>query len=518
MTTHIVIPDCQVRPGDNLNYLYWIGSYVAEVKPDVIINLGDFADMPSLSSYDVGKKSFEGRRYTDDVDIVTKAMDIFMIPILREQSRLISNRKKKWNPRLILTLGNHEHRIDRAIENDRKLDGLISKKDLEYEKYWEVIPFLEPIVVDGICYCHYMTSGSKGLAVSTARLLITKKHMSCIVGHQQGRDVAYDKRADGKRITSIIAGSCLAPHHKVLTSDLRYVALGSIKVGDELVSFDEHLGMSSSRSRRFKTGKVTNLRTSEGELFKVTLSNGKEFITTRDHKWLTKNCLGVTKWQETRNLTVNGNKGYGTKVSRVLPEWDEICTKDAGWLSGMYDGEGSLYARETTGGYCTQLSISQCPVHNPLIVEKLHRIHHDLGFSLGSDSPNGVNCRQWRIKGGQSEIARLLGSVRPERLLNKFKPEALGRLTTQYNQPLDSIISVSPYGYGEYVEIEIDAATMVVEGYPHHNCYEHDESYMSHQDNKHWRGIIRLSEINDGEFDEMFISLNYLKKKYDSKK
>lgn len=34
MTTHIVIPDCQVRPGDNLNYLYWMGMYVAEVKPD----------------------------------------------------------------------------------------------------------------------------------------------------------------------------------------------------------------------------------------------------------------------------------------------------------------------------------------------------------------------------------------------------------------------------------------------------------------------------------------------------
>ena len=130
MTTHIVIPDCQVRPGDSLNYLYWMGMYVAEVKPDVIINLGDFADMPSLSSYDIGKKSFEGRRYTDDVDIVKKAMDVFMIPILREQSRLIMNRKKKWNPRLILTSGNHEHRIDNAIDNDPKLEGLISKQDL----------------------------------------------------------------------------------------------------------------------------------------------------------------------------------------------------------------------------------------------------------------------------------------------------------------------------------------------------------------------------------------------------
>ena len=208
MTTHIVIPDCQIRPGDNLNYLYRIGMYIAEVKPDVIVNLGDFADMPSLSSYDIGKKSFEGRCYTDDVNIVVKAMAVLMFPILREQSRLINNKKKRWNPLFVLTLGNHEDRINRAIDNDRKLEGLISVDDLEYDKYWKVINFLEPIVIDGICYCHYMTPGKKNIAISTARTLITKRHMSCIVGHQQGRDVAYDKRADGKRITSIIAGSC----------------------------------------------------------------------------------------------------------------------------------------------------------------------------------------------------------------------------------------------------------------------------------------------------------------------
>ena len=58
---HLIIPDCQVKDGVPLEYLEWIGHYIVEKKPDVIINIGDFADMPSLSSYDVGKKSFEGR-------------------------------------------------------------------------------------------------------------------------------------------------------------------------------------------------------------------------------------------------------------------------------------------------------------------------------------------------------------------------------------------------------------------------------------------------------------------------
>lgn len=208
MTRHIVIPDCQVKPGVDFRYLTATGKYIAEKKPDVIVCLGDFADMPSLSSYDVGKKSFEGRRYTHDIEAAIEAMDCLMAPILREQVRLETNKKKRWNPRFVLTLGNHEDRIARAVENDSKLEGLIALKDLQYESWgWEVYPFLQPVVVDGISYCHYQTSGVMGRPITSARAILTKKHMSCIVGHQQGKDIAYAYKGDGKAITAIIAGS-----------------------------------------------------------------------------------------------------------------------------------------------------------------------------------------------------------------------------------------------------------------------------------------------------------------------
>ena len=64
----MIIPDTQVKRGVDLSYLEWIGKYIVDKKPDVIVQIGDFADMPSLSSYDVGKKSFEGRRYKDDIE------------------------------------------------------------------------------------------------------------------------------------------------------------------------------------------------------------------------------------------------------------------------------------------------------------------------------------------------------------------------------------------------------------------------------------------------------------------
>ncbi len=206
---HLVIPDCQVKPGHSVEYLKWIGQYAAEKKPDVIVCIGDFADMPSLSSYDVGKKSFEGRTYKADVKAVHNAMESLMRPIRDEQLRLIKNKDRRWKPRMVLTLGNHEHRIDRAVEYDRKLEGLISTDDLKYKEFgWEVHPFLEVVTIDGIAYSHYFTSGVLGRPVTSAQMLLTKKHMSCFAGHQQGRMIAYGRRADGKEMTAIIAGSC----------------------------------------------------------------------------------------------------------------------------------------------------------------------------------------------------------------------------------------------------------------------------------------------------------------------
>jgi len=204
---HMVIPDTQVKPNGSVDHLRWAGEYAAEKKPDVIIHLGDHWDMPSLSVYDVGKKSFEGRRYADDIQAGLKGMAAFLAPIRAEQQRLRLNKKKRWNPKLIFIIGNHEQRIERAIESDAKLEGLIGYKDLQLDKLgWETHDFLAPVVVDGICYSHYFTSGVMGRPVSSAKLLIQKKMMSCVMGHVQDREIAYARKADGSHVTGLFAG------------------------------------------------------------------------------------------------------------------------------------------------------------------------------------------------------------------------------------------------------------------------------------------------------------------------
>lgn len=208
MTKHLVIPDVQLRPGDNTDFLKSIGNYIVAKQPDTIICIGDFADMPSLSSYDVGRKSFEGRRYLADVEAAKAGMDTLFQPIDDYNWRQRKNGKKQYNPEKHLTLGNHENRINRAVEDDAKLEGVLSVGDLGFSDRWNVHDFLDVVVLEGVAYSHYFVTGVAGRAASTAAAQFRKTNMSAIAGHQQGLQIHTGNRADGARLTSVIAGSC----------------------------------------------------------------------------------------------------------------------------------------------------------------------------------------------------------------------------------------------------------------------------------------------------------------------
>lgn len=200
-----VIPDTQTKDGVPLEHLSWAGQYIAEKKPDVIVHIGDHWDMPSLSSYDKGKRIFEGKRYLLDIQAGNEAMGLLLAPIKAEQERIKVNKKKRWKPRFVFTMGNHEQRIGRAVESDAVLEGVIGYQDLHLDE-WEVYDYLEPVVIEGVAFSHFFTAGTMGRPVASARIMLTKKMMSCVMGHVQDRDIAYGKRADGKRLTSIFAG------------------------------------------------------------------------------------------------------------------------------------------------------------------------------------------------------------------------------------------------------------------------------------------------------------------------
>lgn len=203
----LCIPDTQCKPGIPMDHLTWAGKAIVEYKPDVVVHLGDHWDFPSLSSHDkAGSKYFEGKRYLADVKAGNDGMDMLLKPLKEEQLRLKRNKEKQYKPRLVFLKGNHCNRLNRAVQNNPMLEGLMTFDHLNL-KDWEVHEFLKPVFIGGVGFCHYFPVGAMGRPASSPAAIISKLHMSCVAGHQQGKQIAYGKRADGKSICAIIAGS-----------------------------------------------------------------------------------------------------------------------------------------------------------------------------------------------------------------------------------------------------------------------------------------------------------------------
>ncbi len=199
--THYIIPDVQAKPGVKLDHLRWAGMDIAHRKPDLVLCLGDFCDLTSLSSYDRGLASAENKRYQYDLEAAHKAMELLMTPILAVPD---------YKPRLVLTLGNHEDRINRYTNQNPAMVEHLSISSLGYEAWgWEVIPFLKPIEIQGVSYCHYFYHPNTGKPYGGTNLETRLKTIgtSFTMGHQQGLLTAIRDLPNGKRQRGLVAGS-----------------------------------------------------------------------------------------------------------------------------------------------------------------------------------------------------------------------------------------------------------------------------------------------------------------------
>ena len=206
---HFILPDTQIKPGVPIDHLEAAGNWCASKKPDVIIHLGDHWDMPSLSHYDQGTMKNEGARYTDDIQAGNDAMDTFLGPIRHLNMRRKLNKKKLYKPRLVFLTGNHEYRIERAVEKDPKMEGVIGYHHFALDG-WEAYPYQQPVEIDVILYCHNfvnMESLKKTIIGGTIENKMRKIGQSFIMGHQQTYQVGYHQYNTGKVIRGIVAGS-----------------------------------------------------------------------------------------------------------------------------------------------------------------------------------------------------------------------------------------------------------------------------------------------------------------------
>lgn len=213
---HLIIPDDHAHPGDNFRRYEWLGQYIMDTRPEVIIKLGDSWDMESLCSYDKGKKDFVFKNVEADIKAGHKSEQILYKPLVEFNKQQSRNKKKQYNPIVVKILGNHEYRVKRLLDYEPRWEGTISMDSFKTKQPVKetVVPFLEFIVIDGVAYSHYFVSGAMGRPFASARAMLAKRAMSTTMGHTHIYDTATITKPTGGQIRGLVAGSFHDPDHE----------------------------------------------------------------------------------------------------------------------------------------------------------------------------------------------------------------------------------------------------------------------------------------------------------------
>ena len=279
---------------------------------------------------------------------------------------------------------------------------------------------------------------------------------------------------------------CMGQGERVLTADLTWTPVGDVEVGDELIGFDEAgvVGGDGRRSkRRWRPTTVLRSEPKRVECVRVILSNGDEIVTTPEHPWLVSRyglgAGGSFSWVGSSLLMPNDERKVGAprkraySVLKAMKPWGTERTYDAGWLAGMYDGEGSV---RTSGRSGVELTIAQAV--GP-VLDQIQSTLTAHGFDYGVrivDRDLEEGHEHWKkmghvyLRGGVAESLRLLGSIRPGRLMANLRERSMMEDVTVLADAVE-VVAVEPAGFRDIQEIETTTGTYIGEGYLMHNCY-----------------------------------------------
>jgi nicotinamide phosphoribosyltransferase len=298
--------------------------------------------------------------------------------------------------------------------------------------------------------------------------------------------------AKGFASTNVVFGIgsyCVDPETPILCADLTWRRADSLQVGQEIIAFDEDPSFGNNRrvARRYRTAVIEENSIAVKNCSEITTDIGDPVTASHDHPWLVwatnrtaprvflngipKNHRGVYRtaglqWKQTHELKV------GDKIAFFGRPWQREESRSAGWLSGMFDGEGSL-SRATGSGVTRiphyKVNISQNP--GPL----LDRLRSELkrrGFSFYEAKRS---CPQLVLTGGWAETLRFLGQIAPDRLIAKL-PTVLAELPGLFRDKtftLATVTSVTSIGESHVSSIRTSARTFITGGYLSHNTYQY---------------------------------------------
>lgn len=265
--------------------------------------------------------------------------------------------------------------------------------------------------------------------------------------------------------------NCLDPETPVLTADLRWVPIRTLCPGDEIVAVDEDV--ESGCQRKVRRATVINRWTTRKKAYRLTFDDGRSVVCSGDHRWLCQinGKARIAKWRVTRGDCDARSIGPGTKIFELVEPWDKDDSRDAGYLAGMYDGEGCISNRtKSSKGF--EVFVSQKP---GAVLNLTLQLLKEKGFvpmpcnSASYRKTTDRTAEQWSIR-GLGQVLRFLGQIRPERLLAKahlaYEGGSMRGVGTR------TVVSVEELPEQELVDISTTTGTFIADGLVSHNCYD----------------------------------------------
>lgn len=262
---------------------------------------------------------------------------------------------------------------------------------------------------------------------------------------------------------------CLAPGTRALTADLRWQDVADFAVGDYIAGFDE-TAEPGYRSRHYRTAMVTNVDMIHRPCYRLEFEDGTEVTSSAEHKWLVyRNEQG--QWITTENLRCGEQNA--SHVCKLMDTWKERTDWDAGYLAGVLDGEGFLTQRldmnQATRGKSTGLPVMAlgfAQKNNACLVKAEECLIRG-GYKYQLYDKSDLNrAGVYNVQVTQrARMLRLLGEVRPARLLSKFTMDMVGSLRST---PL-RLVKKTAVGEQLVVALGTTTGTLIAEGIATHN-------------------------------------------------
>ena len=263
---------------------------------------------------------------------------------------------------------------------------------------------------------------------------------------------------------------CTTPEMRVLMADLRWVAAGSLLRGDMLLAFDETQAPGRLMGgRKTVASRVINVGRRELPVYRIHLSDGTVLRCTGEHPWLA--TYGNARkhwWQTTEELARALSRGLRRSLVRFLSPWEEKKTYDAGYLSGLLDGEGHISFRHAGHASSPRIGIAQ---NKGIVLDTCRSYLDECGISYDARQNPRSRVTNIVIRGTWADRLAFLGQFRPERLIEKTT-QAL--LDGQFNMRCGGIdrpriTEIICEGQKEVIPLETSSRTYFAEGFGAHN-------------------------------------------------